>query len=168
DGSVASVAGEIGQLIAVAHAEVQEQQRVIALGEFGRRCERLAVKLLPRHAKGLEAAVDEPPCGVGGRAKEHVERTVHVPDVRDFQVKVELSIQKYTGALAALGNGEVMPMVIKLDRVAALASPNEFWAAIVERDSEVHPIVLRNPQHPAVCLLDVAADHGPRPDLVTG
>src|SRR5262245_52030233 len=115
DGSVVPVAGEIGEFVALARAEVQEQQRIVAFGELSGRGERLAVKLLPRHAEGLEAAVDAPFKVAVGRAKEHVDRTVHVGDVRGFLLKVEPSIQKDIDNLPALGNGEVMPIVIRHD-----------------------------------------------------
>src|SRR5260370_22624403 len=154
--SVTAVGGEIGQRGGVARAEVTEHQRVTALGELDRRRERLAVKLLSRHAKGLEAAVDGPVMGEGARAKKGIERAVHVGDVRGFLLQVGPSIQKYSGALAVLGNGEVMPIVIKHDFfVAASLSPLPSWA-IGDRGAgrEVHPLVRMYPQHPPVWPLD--------------
>src|SRR5262249_9737844 len=76
------------------------------------------------------------------------------------------AIQKYIDTLAALGNGEVMPIVINHDLGAALLSPLHSWA-IVDRgaSSEVQPLVLLDPQHPAGGPLDLG---DPRPGFVAG
>src|SRR5262249_33891481 len=120
------------------------------LAEFARRREWPVVELPIADPESAEGAVVEYTTVHIVGAKEQVQGAIHEAAGRRVQVQVAAAIQENSQALAATGDGNVVPFVVDLDWRPA--KPDPIVLSGVGKVN-VHPLVL-NSQHPPVRARD--------------